>query len=291
MQNRAETFTGSPRALSSCALRQLAVVAAATLVALTPTTAAHAYRPFDGTDADVAETGEFELELGAGYEARHRETSRLDAPTLVLNLGIVRDWEFVVDTKNVVWRRRSGATADQMTDSDVELKTLLRRGCLQEGSGPSLATEFGVLLPSPNGHAVAGGTANFIASQELGPLLLHLNIGGQRDLERELVLESSLIVEWRTPRVRPVMELGVERVLSKATTFTALTGMIWKVNERLALDLAARLAVTRDNSADAAFVAAAPTEELRAGLTWTLPVWHEAEPEAGHDHSQDARTR
>jgi hypothetical protein len=42
------------------ALLGMAVVSAL----VTPTSTAHAYRPFDGTDADVAELGDFELELG-----------------------------------------------------------------------------------------------------------------------------------------------------------------------------------------------------------------------------------
>ena len=47
-----------------------------------------AYRPFDGTDADVAEYGDFELELGPTQYYREDGRNFLVAPATVLNLGI-----------------------------------------------------------------------------------------------------------------------------------------------------------------------------------------------------------
>src|ERR1700685_4371788 len=60
----------------SKAVRRVAIVIAVTCVL--GSRAAHAYRPFDGTDGDVAETGDIELELGplhaghTGGAAKHQ---------------------------------------------------------------------------------------------------------------------------------------------------------------------------------------------------------------------------
>src|ERR1700722_7896999 len=47
--------------------RRAFATASGLLVTLLFSAPAHAYRPFDGTDADVAETGDFELELGPAH--------------------------------------------------------------------------------------------------------------------------------------------------------------------------------------------------------------------------------
>src|SRR6188768_1284789 len=75
------------------ALRRTARVAGALLLVsplawLVEQRAAHAYRPFDGTDGDVADTGEFELELGPLHYAQEGDEKFFLTPT-VLNLGIV----------------------------------------------------------------------------------------------------------------------------------------------------------------------------------------------------------
>jgi len=54
---------------------------------------AAAYRPFDSTDASVAEAGKLELELGPiGYLAEGR-AHFLVAPALIANLGLSRRWD------------------------------------------------------------------------------------------------------------------------------------------------------------------------------------------------------
>jgi len=47
-------------------------------------------------------------------------------------------------------------------------------------------------------------------------------------------------------------------------TKSALVGLIWQVNEDLAFDVGVRHAITN----------ARPVDELRAGLTFGFPVWH-----------------
>lgn len=69
-------------------------------VTLSLASPARAYRPFDGTDADVAQPREFELELGPAHYYRRAGQNYLITPALVLNLGIVDDTELVVDAQN-----------------------------------------------------------------------------------------------------------------------------------------------------------------------------------------------
>src|SRR5262249_43884296 len=118
---------------------------------------AWAYRPFDGTDAAVADTGEFELELGPAATVR-RKSFDFALPAAVLNLGFAPGWEAVFDIKNIltVARALPHRVTDQAADTDLLVKAVLRRGCLQGGTGPSLATELGVLLPNANGEIGVG---------------------------------------------------------------------------------------------------------------------------------------
>src|SRR5712692_9755526 len=57
---------------------------------------AFAYRPFEGTDAAVADPGELEIELGPAEPLREGPQHLLTAPEVVFNLGIAEDWEAVL---------------------------------------------------------------------------------------------------------------------------------------------------------------------------------------------------
>lgn len=63
---------------------------------------AFGYRPFDGTDADVAAFGDFELELGPVHWYSQGPNAYLIAPATVLNLGFAPSWELVCDYQNFV---------------------------------------------------------------------------------------------------------------------------------------------------------------------------------------------
>jgi hypothetical protein len=52
-----------------------------------------AYRPFDGTDAAVADTGDVEIELGPVEYLRDGAERTLFAPNLRVNYGFAADWE------------------------------------------------------------------------------------------------------------------------------------------------------------------------------------------------------
>src|SRR5947207_5852747 len=82
---------------------------------------AEAYRPFDGTDAAVAETGEVEIELGPVEYLRFGPDRTLLAPNVRINYGFTPGWEAVLEG-----RLAHGLTADipgtRLVESDAMLK-------------------------------------------------------------------------------------------------------------------------------------------------------------------------
>jgi hypothetical protein len=227
------------------------VLALSTVVA--GATPAFAYRPFDGTDAAVAETGQIELELGPvqGEHEAHRTTY---SPTAVVNAGIAHNFGIVVDIDSVF-------LSDSAVASDLLVKHVLRRGGLQGGTGPSLAIETGVLFPTiPLRSTDAGGSLALIASQVWDPVTVHVNVRGIYGRYRDLGGVASVIVEgpeaWK---VRPVTEVLVGDVDAE-TTYSALAGAIWQANDAVAMDVAFR--VEREEGRAGG--------EIRAGLTWSF---------------------
>src|SRR5689334_6194061 len=65
------------------------VTAFVVIAVLTFASNVSAYRPFDGTDADVAARGEFELEMGPSDFYRISSRNYLIVPSTVLNLGVL----------------------------------------------------------------------------------------------------------------------------------------------------------------------------------------------------------
>jgi hypothetical protein len=62
-----------------------------------------AYRPFDGTDAAVAEKGEMEIELGPVEYLREGAERTLLAPDLRINYGFIPRWEAALEGKLLAW--------------------------------------------------------------------------------------------------------------------------------------------------------------------------------------------
>src|SRR5262245_35429725 len=111
-------------------------------VAMIGSTASFAYRPFDGTDAAVAEPKEVEIEFEPAGVLRQSAQTSLIAPFMIFNYGFAKNWEFVFQ----------GQGQFPLTNSDeggsingvgAFLKHVLREGSLQDASGPSIAVEFG----------------------------------------------------------------------------------------------------------------------------------------------------
>lgn len=228
---------------------------------------AWAYRPFDGTDAGVADLHQFELELGSGYLKEGHEHLLL-APRYILNYGFAADTELVFGSRGLLSLddpTRDGVARFTHDDSEFVVKNVLRRGVLQGRTGPSVALEAGVLPPSVGREPGVGTTTATIVSFRNEYGTLHLNGVFQltrdkhdRDLFTGAIVEGP--IGWR---VRPVVELFWERDFGAVTRFSALGGAIWKVNDDIALDAALRVARVDDETAF----------EARAGLTWTVPVF------------------
>ena len=232
---------------------------------------AHAYRPFDGTDADVAGLGEFELELGPVHYYGVGRQHYLLLPATVLNFGVFTGWEFVIDFNNfLALDPAAGQPRDQVLADDVFLKGILRRGVLQGETGVSVATEFGPLTPNLNGGDKGfGGQANLITSYRLGDATFHWNNAVALTRTQHTDLFSSMIVEGsRHLAIRPVGEAYVERDFGEqVTTLSGLLGAIWVYRDGLVFDVGLRVARELTESADL------NVTEVRLGLTWTLPVW------------------
>jgi hypothetical protein len=117
--------------------------------------AARAYRLFDGTDAAVAETGEIEIELGPVEYLRDGADRTLLAPNARINYGFTPGWEASLEGK-VAHGLTAGVPGPSFVEGEALFKGVLREGSLQEKPGPSIATEFGLLLPGVNDEPGAG---------------------------------------------------------------------------------------------------------------------------------------
>jgi hypothetical protein len=223
--------------------------------------AAFAYRPFDGTDAAVADPGEMEVELQPAGGKRSEGQKTLIAPATVINYGFAKGWEAVLEGRLETPLPASGPTT--FTEGGVFLKHIVRQGVLQDQSGPSIATEFGVLLPNSIGDTRFGASVAGIVSQRWDWGTAHLNVAGQLTRDQHADLFTGVILEgpykWT---VRPVAEFFYEEEFGQARTFSALVGAIWQVKDNLSLDVGFRHAI----------VNGAGVNEVRAGLTIGFPL-------------------
>lgn len=235
--------------------------ALASVIPMAACSSALALRPFDGTDASVADRGEFELELGPLQPERIGAQRSRTNPQVVANWGISADREVVLEGR---LRTRQGPVQEghrtSFEDGALSLKQVHRRGSLQDESGASIASECGVLLPEIHGQAGSGLTCALIVSHRLPWATTHVNLSLARTRRHSSEQFASLIVEGRTGGpVRPVAELEHDSQPDVGTTRTALFGIIWRIDHRLSFDAAVRTGRSEGQRLN----------ELRAGLTWT----------------------
>lgn len=240
-------------------LRRIAA-ATATLVGVLVARTAGAYRPFDQTDADVAELHEVEWELGpVGVLWRGDGASYV--PGLIFNYGFAPRFELVVDAHGAfLWGGADAAARRRQQQVGLLVKHVVREGSLQGQVGPSVAVELGALLPTVPVSGGLGAALTLIVSQRWRNATVHLNAEGDLTRERNPLVVGGFIVEGpeRWP-VRPVAEALVSRERDEDPTFSALCGLIWRATEALSPDLAVRGAEQGGNA----------VLELRAGLTWS----------------------
>jgi hypothetical protein len=222
---------------------------------------AFAYRPFDGTDAAVAAPGELEVELQPAGVQQERATRTLIAPWTVLNIGLSEGWEAVFEGRGETPLSPSGPT--ELTRGGTFLKHVVVPGSLQDKSGPSVATEFGVLLPDSTGDSGVGASWAGIVSQRWDWGAVHFNAETALTRDHHADVFVGTILEGPSKwKVRPVAEFFYERVFGLEETVSALVGLIWQVNDKLSFDVAYRHALTNGHAVD----------EVRAGLTFAVPL-------------------
>ncbi len=225
--------------------------------------AARAYRPFDQTDADVAQTHDGEIELGPiGY--LHEQAGSRFVPGFILNYGVIERVELVFDAHNAFLFGGPDVQARRrQLDSELSAKAVVRAGALQDWPGPSIALEIGALLPTVPVAGGAGLAVTAIASERWPALALHLNAEGDYTRDGTFAFTGGFILEgpdaWT---VRPVSEFFVSHETDAPTTVSGLAGAIWRTTAHLSFDSAFRLA--REGSAQAI--------EIRVGLTWSFPI-------------------
>ncbi len=226
-----------------------------------------AYRPFDSTDAAVVDVGEIEIEFGpAGFRRSDTERTAI-APAYVLNYGFAKNWELVVEGRGEHPLPPAEDTRSRLVANALFLKGVLQEGVLQDKAGPSVATEFGILLPGINDERGVGASWLGIVSQRWSWGTIHFDAGAALTREHRADLFVGTIIEgpydWT---VRPVAEVVYEREFNTKETFAVLGGAIWRVRDNLSFDAGLR----------EAWVNRHPETELRAGLTFAFSVQQQA---------------
>ena len=222
--------------------------------------AASAYRPFDRTDAAVAAPGEMESNFSPPDACANREATTLVAPATVLNYGLSEGWEAVLEG------RGQTSLSPRPHQSDVGGRipeNVLLPGSLQDKAGPSVASEFGVLLPDNTGNSGVGASLAGIVSQRWDWGTIHLN--AETVITREHhgdVFLGSIIEGPSKWSIRPVAEFFYEKEFGQSETISGLVGLIWRVRDNLSFDIGLRHALTNGH----------PVNDLRAGLTFGFPL-------------------
>jgi hypothetical protein len=244
--------------ISANSLAQRCVIYLCLFAGATP---AWAYRPFDGTDAAVADQGKMEIELQPAGRLRDSAGTTLIAPAVRFNYGITETWEAVLEGQ--IQSPLSPSGPSNLTAAGAFLKGVLRPGSLQEKTGPSIATEFGVLLPDSNGDSRFGASLAGIVSQRWDWGAIHLNGAAALTREHHADLFVGTIIEGPSKwTVRPVAEVFYEKEFGKAETISGLVGLIWQVREDLSFDVGVRHALTNGH----------PVNEIRAGVSFGFDI-------------------
>jgi hypothetical protein len=257
------TARSRPASIRARRTTLVAAFIAAFVAAALAASPARAYRPFDQTDADVAEPRTIELEIGpVGYT--HDASGDTFTPSFVFNYGVVSRLELVFDTHHaVIWGGADLARRRRALETALLAKVVVREGSLQGGVGPSVAFEGGALLPTIPAAGDLGAALTAIASQRWPALTLHVDLEGDRTRAGTFAFIGGAIVEGPNAwTVRPVAETFVARDGDGPTTVSGLAGAIWRASAHVAFDAAGRVARQAD----------ANVYELRAGLTWDFGI-------------------
>jgi hypothetical protein len=227
-------------------------------VAMVGSTASFAYRPFDGTDAAVADPHEVEIELEPAGVLRESAQTSLIAPFVIFNYGFAKNWEFVFQGQGQFPLANSDESAS-INGVGAFLKHVLREGSLQDASGPSIAIEFGPLLPGVHADSGFGASFGTIVSQRWDWGTVHANVVTELTRDNHADFFVGGIIEGPSKwKVRPVAEFFYEEEIGQSRTVSGLVGAIWQVKDNFNFDVGFRHAVVNGH----------PVEEFRAGMTF-----------------------
>jgi hypothetical protein len=236
----------------------------ASLLLAAGATPALALRPFDGTDAAVADPQSVEVEFQPLGYLREADERWLLFPQVTVNYGAGSGWEFnLAVSRLMAMTDEQPAPSPQFEDFELGVKRVLRAGLMQDKKGPSLATEADVLLPTSDEKG-AGAEIALIYSDHYRWVGLHVTGELARTREHELGRFGSVIFElFDRHSAHPVMELTAEREGEETTTLGLLGGVLWEPRERLVLDIGLRTSYADQHNA-----------EVRAGITFGKHVPH-----------------
>jgi hypothetical protein len=238
---------------------RIALAASALAAACGFASPAAAYRPFDGTDAAVADLNEIEIELQPFGRLREPGQTTLIGPETVFNYGLAENWEMVLQGQAETPLPASGPS--RLAATGAFFKNVIQPGVLQDKPGVSIATEFGALLPGVNADHGAGFSWSGIVSARWDWGTAHVNVETNLTRDRRAETFFGVILEGPAQwKVRPVAELYYDKVFAQTQTQSALVGAIWQAQENLSFDAAFRYA----------FVNGRRTNEIRAGLTFAF---------------------
>ena len=256
---RLTRFASTPgrRALTACFL----------LVGLLMPPSCWAYRPFISTDAAVADPQEVEVELGYFTLERDKGENSFIIPRVVLNYGLVRNWEAVGEF--AVLRRPDGDL--NLIDPALFVKAVLKEGVLQEKKGISVGLEVGLLLPSTEkGERHFGFEGTGIASGKLGPFMLHVNggLGVQRSTGDVVGIWGAIGELPLSNGLRLVGEVNGEKPRRETQRDSGLLGVIWQPwsSKNVSFDAGVRRG----------FTSAAPDWQFTMGVTFGFSVFSPA---------------
>ena len=210
----------------------------------------------------MAETGEMEIELGPVEYLREGTDRTLLAPDVKINYGFAAGWEASLQGE-VAHGLTAGIPGTSLVEGEALLKGVLREGSLQDKPGPSIATEFGILLPGVGDQHGTGAILTGIVSQRWDWGTVHFN--AQIALTREQHADYFLDTIIEGPHdwvVRPVFEVFYERDISQFRTRSALIGAIWQVEDNIAVDFGLRGARVNNGTVG----------QIRAGVTFAFGI-------------------
>jgi hypothetical protein len=118
-------------------------------------------------------------------------------------------------------------------------------GSLQDKTGPSVATDFGMLLPDSTGDSSVGVSWASIVSQSCDWVTVHINAETALTRDHHADVFVGGIIEGPSQwKVRPVAEIFYEKEFGLEETISGFVGVIRQVSDKLSFDVAFRHALT-----------------------------------------------